>query len=313
MTGHAHLRAFSLTALLVGVLWIMVLPSCGKSPAAPESEADRPRVVVSITPLLGLIEPMLPDDAEIEVLVPAGRTIHGFEPSPADMATLARADLVVLVGLGLEGRLDEAVRHGGSKTKIVTMAGVLGIEGDGHHHHDDDHDHGEEFKDPHLWLDPVLAADFVRRLPDHMPEQIQSRIKPVDDLIAGIEAVDAEYRERLAPFAGRAIVTHHASMSRVAERYGLRVAAVLRAVETIEPAPADIAKARRAIEAGGAAGVGAIFVEPQFSGSSAQRLAESAGVKMVVLDPLGDGDWFKMMRTNLDGLVEGLSVGNEQP
>lgn len=310
MTSLSSPRITIVCALFVGVLCLLATASCGESP----EPTGPPRVVVSIPPLQGLIAPIMPEDAEIEVLVPAGRTVHGFEPSPADMATLARADLVVLVGLGLEGSLADAVRHASNGSTVVTMADVLGVDGTDQshvHHHDHGHDHHDHgLADPHLWLDPGLAIQFVKRLPSVLPESMRASARPVDGLVSEIEALDEAHRERLAPFEGRSIVTHHASMNRLAERYGLRVAAVLRAVETIEPSAADIAAARRAIEA---EGVGAIFVEPQFSGTSAERLAEAAGVKMVVLDPLGDADWFAMMRTNLDRLIEGLSGGGVKP
>jgi zinc/manganese transport system substrate-binding protein len=267
------------------------------------------RVVVSIPPLRGLVEPMFPEGTVFTTLVESGRSVHGFEPTPAHMASLARADVVVIVGLGLEGRVADAVRHGGTRAGLIEMASVLGIEGGGHASHEG-HDHGEGeacgLVDPHLWLDPVLARDFVAALPGLVPARAAERAASAGPgMVAAIEEIDALYRERLAPFAGRAIVTHHASMGRPAAQYGLRVAAVLRPVETVETSAGDIAAARAAIEA---EGVGAIFVEPQFSGSTAERLAESAGVRLVVLDPLGSGDWFAMMRSNLDALVEGLSA-----
>ena len=53
-------------------------------------------------------------------------------------------------------------------------------------------------------------------------------------------------------------------------------------------------------------GVKVVFVEPQYDRTAAQRIAEAAGVRVAVLDPLGDGDWFKMMRGNLEALVKAL-------
>ena len=202
------------------------------------------------------------------------------------------------------------------------MASVLGLEdadvsgGDEHagHNHSHDHQHGDNdcASDPHLWLDPVLAADFVRALPGLLPERLVSdeTVAEADRLAETIDAVSGEYAERLAPFEGRAVVTHHASFNRPAERYGLEVAAVLRAVETLEPSPADIAKAVEAIES---RGVGASFVEPQFGTTSATRVAKAAGVELVTLDPLGNADWVVLMRSNLDALVEGLSAGSATP
>lgn len=291
---------------LVFLLAMVALPGCGR----PESEDGPVRVVVSISPLRGLVGPLLPEGSVVTTLVESGRSVHGFEPTPVHMAAIARADVVVIIGMGLEGRLADAVRHGGSRATLITMAGALDLDGDGHAHsgdHAHDHDECGTHGDAHLWLDPVLAQRFVDVLPGLLPERLrEGAAGPAKELAERIGEIDAAFRERLAPFEGRAIVTHHASFNRPAERYGLRVAAVLRVIETLEPSAADIAAARRAIEENG---LGAIFIEPQFSGSTAERLAASAGVKLVMLDPLGDGDWIAMMRTNLDRLVEGLSAG----
>ena len=294
-------------AALVGVLTLAILPtSCGSK--TPEQHPLR--VVVSIAPLAGLVAPILPEGSSIRVLVPANRTAHGYAPNPQDLAEIAKADLVVLVGLGLDSRIESTARR--SDAAVVSMAEVLGISGENHdppqHDHDDDHHHGGA--DPHLWLDPVLAARFVRGLPGHLPESMRAHLRAVDLTVDRINDVDKAYRERLAPFAGRAIVAHHNSMSRLAERYGLRVAGVLRSSELLEPSPEDVAKIRRVIEK---EGIGAIFVEPQFGGGIPQRLADSLGVRLVVFDPLGDGNWFTLMQSNLDHLVEGLELGDHEP
>ena len=306
MMPHARHTAARMCAALVGVLTLAILPtSCGSK--APEQHPLR--VVVSIAPLAGLVAPILPEGSSIRVLVPANRTAHGYAPKPQDLAEIARADLVVLVGLGLDSRIESTARRSGAA--VVSMADVLGIRGENHdtpHHDHDDHQHGGA--DPHLWLDPVLAARFIRDLPAHLPEPIRAHLHALDLTVDRINAVDEAYRERLAPFAGRAIVAHHNSMSRLAERYGLRVAGVLRSSELLEPSPEDVAKIRRVIEK---EGIGAIFVEPQFGGGIPQRIADSLGVRLVVFDPLGNGNWFTLMQSNLDHLVEGLELGDPEP
>ncbi len=297
---------------MAAILWIVcliALPACDESNRAGPSVHDGRTVVVSIPPLAGLVRPLLPPDTTVHVLVPSGRSAHGYRPTPEDIAAIGRADAVFMVGLNLETGMARAVRGG----TVITMADVLGIAGDPHagHNHDDHsgHDHGDDISsDPHLWLDPVLAAQFVRALPDALPGSLvhDETSSKAEQLAGSIDAVDAAFKERLAPFKSQAIVTHHASFNRTAERYGLEVAAVLRAIETLEPSPADIANAVEAIRT---RGVGAVFVEPQFGTTSATRVADAAGVELVTLDPLGDGDWIEFMHANLDALVEGLSVG----
>jgi ABC-type Zn uptake system ZnuABC Zn-binding protein ZnuA len=188
----------------------------------------------------------------------------------------------------------------------------------------DEHDHGGA--DPHLWLDPVLVDRFVGVLGPRIEAAIEragdgrtDADAPTSLAVARTAAatqslrerimdVDARAREVLEPLAGRAIVTHHASHGRFASRYGLRVAATIRVAETMEPSPGQIATAVAAIRA---EGVPAVFVEPQFDATTASRIAEAAGVRAVVLDPMGDGDWFALMDHTITTIVEAL--GGQMP
>jgi zinc transport system substrate-binding protein len=97
-------------------------------------------------------------------------------------------------------------------------------------------------------------------------------------------------------------VTYHNAFARPAERYGFKVAAVIRDFDT-DPGPADLAKVVDAIRE---QSVHTIFVEPQYSPAAANKIRDMAGVTVATLDPLGDGDWFAMMQKNLDALAAGL-------
>ncbi len=286
------------------------LAACGRPAPEPAPGAMPTRIVVTIAPLAGLVQELAGPEVEVTTLLPAGASPHGFELSPDDVRELAQADLIVAVGVGLEPWLERRLRSAPQLAgRAVAFADLVGIEFDrAHDHGEHAHDHGDHAHGPvdaHLWLDPVLVAQFVRALGPRVTDGAER----VEALAERVGQVDAEYRHRLEPFRGRAIVTHHAAFTRVAERYGLEIAEVLRRVDSAEPTPAEIAAARRAIDERGAR---AIFVEPQFNSTAAERIAESAGVALGRLDPLGTGDWFTMMRSNLDELVRVLGSGAAQ-
>ncbi len=284
------------------------------------------RVVVTIPPLKGLIEPLLPEGSTVTVLMPPGRSEHNYEFTPADMAEVGRADIVLYVGLGLEpqvmGFLDS---HRSERRVDVCFAEAVGVHAEGvdehregteretaHRDEADEHNHGDT--DPHVWLDPVLVQRALPRLADAVgralalgaPADAKAKARlatSLDALIAKVGAVDGDYRKQLGPLKGSKIVTHHAAFGRLVERYGLVIAEVIRMSEGAEPTPGRIASIVKAVES---EGVKVIFVEPQFNGAVAERIARAAGVKVGVLDPLGDGDWFAMMKGNLEALVKGL-------
>ncbi|MEZ6244153.1 MAG: metal ABC transporter substrate-binding protein [Phycisphaerales bacterium] len=305
-------------AVIAGLILLLVIVAGVIALRARPAPLASPRVVVTIAPLRGLVEPMLPQGEPVGVVIPPGLTVHGYEPTPADRAMLERADLVVCVGLGLEGSLDPVLNELDKRGKLVRFAEVVGIApgvGAEHVHEDDEPDADEEHHhhgvDPHLWLDPKLCEQLV----DAVHERLDARAVGTEErarltmawegMRARIAEVRALYAAALAPYAGVSLVTHHAAWGRLLDPFGITVAAVIRPIEGAEPTPGELAAARQAIEQAGAVGV---IIEPQFDASWPRRIAQEAGVPLGVLDPLGDGDWFKMMRTNLDELVRVLSA-----
>lgn len=308
--------AAALTALGV------VLGSCERSENRRAADAlptpGALRVVVTIPPLAGLIAPLLPEGSQVRALVPPGASPHGYELTPDDAAALARADLVVYVGLGLEpGVVKALARRGKDAPAQLCMAEALGIGGEpqhdhAHHEHDDDCDHGPI--DEHLWLDPVLVASFVGEAEEAISALLRVRSAPADALVAvergaallrtSVAEVDAVYRERLSPYQGAKIVTQHAAWGRLADRYGLVVARVIMPVEAHDPSPADLAAAAESIKR---EGVAAVFSEPQLNRAAAERLARLAGVPFGEIDPEGDSDWVRLMLRNLDEIETRLA------
>ncbi len=122
-------------------------------------------------------------------------------------------------------------------------------------------------------------------------------------LLTRVRDIDNAYKAELADLRGRALITAHAAWGRLADRYEL-VQAPLAGLEASEPTPAALARAVQTMREHGAT---TIFTEPQMNAGAAQRLAETAGSRLATLDPLGTGDWFGMMQSNLDAIVAGLT------
>lgn len=298
------------TWLVIAVSLLAVLSGCDSSAPRPPGA---PRIVVSIAPLAGLVRELAPPDAEVRTLVPPGRSPHGFEMTPGDLAALGDADLVVYVGLGLDPQvadfLKDHPREGRREVCFADAAGVRAGSGERHAEHEEHDGHNHHAgPDPHLWLDPALVQVLVVELAGAMGQLPASESKLAEReaaLLQRIARMDTAYADALAPFAGAAIVTHHNAFSRLAARYDLRIAAVIRPIESEEPTPGEVAAAVDAVRKAGAR---AVFVEPQFSGAGARALAEQVGVPVGTLDPDGRTDWFDLMQRNLAELVRVLSL-----
>lgn len=299
---------FLLAILVFGVLGsaLSQLGGCG------DADRERPegptRIVVSIPPLAWAVRELAPDDAEILVLLKDGQSEHGAGLTASDTAALKHADLVFLVGWGLESSAERVVHNHPSWQKVLRFSEVIEQSdmevpvstqpcSDPSHNHDGHHHHAT---DPHGWLDPMAMVEWVKAAGQLLGAD-ESRIA---SLVAECEQIDREYAMGLDGLERRHIVTHHNAYGWIAERYELEVAAVIRPNELLETTPGEL---NAAVEAVRSLDIDAVFIEPQFSGRAANRLREITGVRLLRLDPLGDGDWPEMMRTNLASLLDGLS------
>lgn len=289
----------------------------GEAPPWPVVTGPALKVAVTIAPLKGLVQPLLPAGSVISVLIAPGRSEHGYEFTPAEIASLAQADLVVYVGLNLEPKVEAIVkRHSSADQRVVCFATAAGItdapaDHDAHAHDAHAGDADDERIDPHLWLDPEMCEKLIPAAAGQIKAILASKGVPVESvdtaaaaMTGRIAAVDSAWKAALAPFKDQAIVTHHDAFSRPAARYQLRVAAVVRRLETADPSPAQIAAV---IDAMKREHVRTLFIEPQFNPDGARRIAQAAQVHIARLDPIGDGDWFKLMQSNLDTLTRGLA------
>ncbi|MEK4436045.1 metal ABC transporter solute-binding protein, Zn/Mn family [Paenibacillus sp. FSL K6-2862] len=164
----------------MGLLFSLTLIAAGCGQTKPASDSDaaststpaatekKLNVQVSFYPMYEFTKNVAGDLADVHTLVPAGMEPHDWEPTPQDIASIEKADVLVYNGAGMESWIDQ-VKDSLSNDKLVQVEASQGIdllEGveDGHHHgessadehdhdhadeatteeHDHDHEHGEE-------------------------------------------------------------------------------------------------------------------------------------------------------------------------
>lgn len=175
--------------------WLLPCMALAES-AAP---ADGYRILASIRPIALLAQELsagLP--VQVSTLVPAGATTHDYALSPADLARLRTAQLVVWLGSPGEPYLRKVMTRQPNDLRWGEQPGLLQLPlraalHDDHAGHEDhsnqDHasheDHGQESKadaadnhghsgfDPHLWWSAANALVLARAL-----EQRISRDRP---------------------------------------------------------------------------------------------------------------------------------------
>ncbi len=294
------------TTLVVGlVALVMVVAGCGQSPSPNVvSREGNVLVVTSITPLGDFVRHVGGDRVQVEVLVPPGTSPHTFEPTPEQVKLLARADLLVLNGVGLEFWADKMIESAGNPDLrvIVTAEGLDILQ--------TADEEGRVGGNPHVWLDPINAALQVARIRDALvqvdPAGKDVYLKNGAGYIEDLKALDRDIMLRVAQFREKRFVAFHWAWVYFARRYGLEQVAVIERVPGSEPSPGDIAQVVEAIRGIGAK---AIFAEPQLSPRVAEAIAAETGAQVLFLNPLGeppDYDYIRTMQHNVEQLEKAL-------
>lgn len=263
--------------------------------------AGRPTVVVSIHPYADLVQRVAGPDAEVIQVLPSGASPHTFEPSPSDARAIARAGLVVRNG-GVDdwlARLVQAANPGVPTFVALASLRFQPIQGD-----------AQEGANPHVWLDPSLMAELVPPLAEAIaavdPPHAAGYRTRAAGLADALRALDGELAGTLAPVAGKPFVPFHDGWPYFARRYALDLVVTLEPFPGREPSARYLAQAVAAIRAAGAP---VIFSERQLDPRPAEVVAQSAGVHVLLLDPLGrdDESYEELLRAAAATVREGLA------
>ena len=298
-------------ALLAAGLAALLVAGCSGSGGAGDGGGGGGglRVVATTTQVADLAANVGGDRVQVTSLLKPGIDAHDYEPSPADIDAIARADLVIQNGVGLEEWLGDTIESSGFAGPVVDASqGVRLRQVDGE-------------ADPHIWQDPGnaqrMAANIERGLAAAEPADATAFAANLAAYTKELEALDAEVERQIDSLANKKLVTNHDAFGYYIDRYGLElVGSVIPSFDTsAELSGRDIRDLVAKIKA---TGVKAIFSETSLPPRAAETIGREAGVKVVVgadalygdaLGPPGsDGDtYLKMIRHNTATIVENLS------
>jgi zinc/manganese transport system substrate-binding protein len=123
---------------------------------APSRAGDAPlpplRVVASFSVLGDLVREVGGDRVDVRTLVGPDADAHVYEPRPSDLAAVAKAELLVVNGLGFEGWMSRLATSSGFRGRLVTASDGVRVIG------------SERHPDPHAWHDPRNVIVYVANL-----------------------------------------------------------------------------------------------------------------------------------------------------
>ena len=315
-------KLIPLTALLLALL-LMMLPCA----AAAET------IVTSFFPIylftLNLTNGL--EGVEVVCLTPpSAGCLHDYQLQTGDMKRLARADVFLINGAGMEGYLANVFEAFPDLPVVDASVGVPLLESCVEHDHDHDHDHDEAAAsetaeedgheghhhemNAHIWLDAQNAVTMVKNLADGLMAQLPRHADAIaanrDAYITRLTALDAELKAALSHIDHADVITFHEAFPYFANTYGLHVAAVLNHEPEDALSPRALA---RLCETVMHLGNPPLFIEPQYDDAAARTVSRETGAPVHTLDPIVTGPedvpltyYEDVMRANVQVLLEAL-------
>lgn len=272
--------------------------------AGPASAA--PRVVASVVPVHSIVAAVMGDKGTPELLLKGSMSEHRAVFTPSQIAALGSADLVFIVGHGLEAKLaqlsgSDAV-NGKGFIALSEAPGIMTLpirEGGAWEAHDHEHDHehaeaaahgaeGVLAFDPHVWLDPgnasAMAEAVAAALAKADPGNAAAYKANAAAFSADVTEASAAIAAELAPVKDKPFVVFHDAYQYFEKHFGLAAAGAISDVSAQAPSAERLAEVRDKIIASRAA---CVFREPQYDGKVTAAVIEGTGAREGVLDPLG--------------------------
>lgn len=142
--------------------FLMIMMVCAALIGAlPAGAQDRSLTVMATTTILADVARNVAGDLlTVESLLPPAADTHAYEPTTADAARLARADLLLTIGLGYETFIERLLENVGGGIPAVSVSNGIAVLplGEHAHDHEDEMAEGEADHEHHHGPEPIGIA-----------------------------------------------------------------------------------------------------------------------------------------------------------
>ncbi len=230
--------------------------------------AQRVRVVTTFSVLADIVRNVGGDAVELTNLVGPNADAHVYEPTPADARAMARAQVVIVNGLGFEGWLDRLIAASGYRGEVLVASKSITPRMLGDH------------PDPHAWQNlangQIYVSNIQRALIKAAPLYASAIRQRGERYTAALQALEQEVRDAFAKLApeARRVVTSHDAFGYFGAAYGIEFVAPQGWSTESEASARDVARIVQQIRT---QRVRALFVENITDARLIKRIQAEAG------------------------------------
>jgi ABC-type Zn uptake system ZnuABC Zn-binding protein ZnuA len=255
------------------------------------------------------------------------------------MQKLAKADILVVNGLGMEEFLGAPVKKANPNIRVIdsstgiqeTMEYSEGQDyghdhghhghsrAEDHHHAEAHHEHGHHHHhagvNPHLFASPRMTAKLAMNIAAELsktdPNGAATYFRNAQTYAVTMNRLADDMAALGRRLKNNRIVQPHGVFDYLARDLGLEIVAVMQA-HGQEPSASEMMQLVKIIKEKGA---GAIFTEPQYPEKIGKALSKETGAPVAMLDPVATGPenapltyYETVMRQNMKTLESTLGV-----
>ena len=296
--------------------WVVVLAALLL--AGPAGAADRIPVVATFSVIADMLANVGGDRIDIKTIVGPGGDCELYQPTAADVGTIAAARAVFINDLNeeFEPWLEPLLKQAGfTGTKVVVSRNVQTLSAEEEHPVS-----GRQLPtaiDQHAWLDPRNGVIYVRNIAAALvhldPADAAEYRARAAAYTKEIQGVDDWARKEIdsVPADKRRALASHDSLQYIANAYGITLLAINGWTNKSEPSAAELAKLAQQIRA---SRVKALFLDSITDPRAVERIAGETGAVIGgtlygdALSPKGGeaDSYIKMLRHDLSTLKAGM-------
>jgi zinc transport system substrate-binding protein len=277
--------------------------SCLATLLLSTSAQAAPRVIASIMPVQSIVANVMGNLAVPDLLLSGKNSEHAENLSPEQISGLGKADIVFMIGGGLEHKLGqisgtEAV-NGKKFVALVDSPGmkVLKIRTGGNFEEDEDEElpgiHDDQYGfalkyNPHVWLDPenakAMTTAIAAKLSAIDPENAKAYEANAAAYLSTLDKLETDIAAATKPIQNKPFIVFHDAYPYFESRFGLEALGSISDANANAPSAKQLQEIREKIISANAV---CVFREPQFDEKFVRVVMEGTAAKPGILDVMG--------------------------
>ena len=275
-----------------------------------QANLGKKQVLTTFTVIADMAQNVAGDLLEVASLTKPGMEIHGYEPTPQDIARAQRADLILDNGLNLEAWAQRFYSNLPNVPRVTLSEGITPIPIQTGEY--------QGKPNPHAWMSPQNALIYVSNIANAFSKidspHAQTYAQNARKYQETIKNLDQKLRKAIEviPSDRRFLVSCEGAFSYLARDYGLKEIYIWAVNDENQGTPQQIARVIQQVKQNK---IPTVFCESTVSDRTMKQIAQQTGAKyggIFYVDSLTSADgsaptYLALLEHNVNTLIKGLS------